>query len=458
MDDVLAEVDALKARWMTGGSAAGQGPANWRDLDELSLLAMTGQYTRMATRPQANDGGTIRAPLPRLALPPLADETRTLFRRLMEDKAVHSDSRNMMLRLVTQRGYTAHPGDWLPKANDDVPDVYGPWLDWVVEAAPQQTDAALTPETWDLWTPYGRFHELKRMTRDDRATARQIIEQVATSVPAEQRLRLFQTLQHRLSVDDADLLNAFSEDRSSKVATLCKNLLARLGKRQDDAAATHELVDFLEIGKSGLLRRQPKLGVPKMKSRAQENRFRELLASASLQGLSDAVGLGVEDIAKLWPLHRFGDTFAMMVANSAQEPVVISLTERVIDEGASHMIHPLVERLSPEARAALAPKAMKRDNLTFSLTAECLSDSPGSLPYEMIARDAHELAKPPKDDKQAHRHASLVAEGLINLGLIVDRPAAARLLEDLTNKGFIAADPSLTMLRLNASLGPETPA
>ena len=45
-----------------------------------------------------------------------------------------------------------------------------------------------------------------------------------------------------------------------------------------------------------------------------------------------------------------------------------------------------------------------------------------------------------------------VTEALTFLGLLADRPAAERLLEQLTAAGVMAVDPRLTLLRLNAAL------
>lgn len=69
MDNVLAEIEALKARWMTGADTAGVGPEGWQELDPLAQLALAGQFVRIATRPAAAGETTVRPELPALDLP-----------------------------------------------------------------------------------------------------------------------------------------------------------------------------------------------------------------------------------------------------------------------------------------------------------------------------------------------------------------------------------------------------
>lgn len=140
---------------MTGGAAAQACPAEWQvalgDKPELALLALTGQFTRLMTRPQVPGKVQPRADLPKLILPTLPHELRPLFRRVLYSKDVDMPP---VITLLAMRGVTAHPLDWMPKRSDDdeLPDIYGPWQDWLLadDAARDPLDE-LTAENWEDW-------------------------------------------------------------------------------------------------------------------------------------------------------------------------------------------------------------------------------------------------------------------------------------------------------------------
>ena len=112
MDEIAQQLDAMKARWMTGGAASGAGPAAWQGLDALSQLALAGQFQRVAMRPAAPEV-TPRPDLPELAVPPLPDALRPQLRRMLDGKTVPAVQ---VIHLISARGYGVNPIDWMPKA------------------------------------------------------------------------------------------------------------------------------------------------------------------------------------------------------------------------------------------------------------------------------------------------------------------------------------------------------
>ena len=87
----LEDIDALKACWMTGAASDKACPADWQGLDELSRLAVVGQFSRIATRPTSLDGLQLRPEIPPSSLPPMAEELRPLFRRILDSKLADAE-------------------------------------------------------------------------------------------------------------------------------------------------------------------------------------------------------------------------------------------------------------------------------------------------------------------------------------------------------------------------------
>lgn len=111
MDRLLAEIDVLKARWMTGGAGDAAGPEAWHGIDELGQLALAGQFLRTATRPAAARSPAFAPEIPALPLAPLPEPLRPVFRRALEAKAAAAAD---IVRLIAARGFGVNPSDWMP--------------------------------------------------------------------------------------------------------------------------------------------------------------------------------------------------------------------------------------------------------------------------------------------------------------------------------------------------------
>lgn len=144
LGDDLGEVLArLRDAWMAGRPGREHCPAAWGDIingspgENAAIVALAGHAIRTIFRPMPGTPLVVRALLPRLTLPPVSEKLRPRLRRILAPKNAQATILRPLLNLLSARGTTIHPGDWLPGRRDDwVPPLYGPWLDWVNAGAP----------------------------------------------------------------------------------------------------------------------------------------------------------------------------------------------------------------------------------------------------------------------------------------------------------------------------------
>lgn len=460
MRDFSGQIEDMKARWMTGGSAETACPDDWRASlgarPNLTLVAMAGQFTRIATVPAT--GEVIgRAPLPKLALPVIDPALRPLFRRVMDDSSVKAYP---VIALLAARGVTAHPADWMPSASTEVPDVYGPWIDWMADAVgASDQDDEITAENWETWTPHGRRVALAELRQRTPAAARELIAAKAGDVPAEQRLRLVGVLEDGLSEDDIGLLETLAQDRSGKVQACAVRMLAWLGKSQDDAAAVAELAAFYERQKAGILSRREVIVACKVKTNAQKSRRLDLAKAVALPAFAGAFGLSADEMIERIVPGEDIEAIIAMVASTGTPAQSARLIARISEQKgfADLDIQALGARLETTDRPTLARQRAASDNSAFQTTRDMLGDTLGVLDIDALkaAPAFATLAKHLlKDDG---RVAQYVTQALTNLGLVATAATAETLLDHFTTQsGLMAADPRLALLRLNAALK-ETP-
>ncbi|AHE53780.1 DUF5691 domain-containing protein [Sphingomonas sanxanigenens] len=463
-EPIYDALDGVLARWTMGGAGApamkpwvamlGDDPAE----AELRLLALSGQF--LGTMVFAAPGSALTAlpDLPTLALPSLPDGLRPLANRVLardRDPA----RRRMLLELLASRGHAMHPADWLPAASDeDAPDLYAPWRDWVAGAAGADgRTAALDAESWDEFGPAGRAAALTTLRRHDPAAARVLLEAKMGGEVAEARFRLLDALATGLSDADAAFLQAVhAGDRAPRVKALAQNLLARLGWSGEAAGEdVTELAGFFEIQSKGLLRRTKIVAAKPLKTTAQRNRRFSLLNTVGITPFGAALGLSADDLCTMWP---WGDDsqldagLAVMIERSASDALLVRLLALLAERGAAtvQLMLQFAPRLDPAQRDAAAKLLLAKGARFLDLLP--LVGGAGSI-NGMIGAPAGAalLAGLVRKDEEAPRPADL-AEELHALGLIASPAAAREAIARLTAIGILAADPRLDMLRLNAAL------
>lgn len=470
--DALAQI---KARWITGGSGLAHAPQAWREAvgageaAELNLLALVGQATQVAFRPAPGGELTTAAPLPRLAAPSLPEETRPRFRRALQSRRLSAEHMRQLLRLIEARGYSAHPADWAPSTSEAAcPDLYAPWLDWRENAgAAAAVGVVLKPDTWASFLPSERRAALNALRARDPSAARALIAEKAGADPADQRLRLVELLATGLSADDAAYLESLSEDRAPKVRQAAARLLARLGGGARDPEKEAALAAFLVLEASG--GGPARVTLKPVTSNQRRGRRSHLFDQVSLAGLAETLSLAPEALVEAWD---FDDNFASnsgfgrLIARTGADALALQALTRWIatEPTALADMTPLLLRLDPEARWETARPLLSRDGVSFAELAEvggaalgrvALADLDKAPALTALAEDASEQAR--ADAKANAQRDERIGSGLFGLGLLADQPAAAAVIERFAAAGLSAADPSLAVLQLNASLERRTP-
>ena len=447
----------MLARWTVGGSAASAAPLGWHsqaDDAELRLVALAGQFFGVGVIAEPSGALRARPDLPRLALPTVPNASRPLVRRCLE-QAREPSARGDLLRLLERRGWSAHPGDWMPGSGDaDAPALYAPWRDWVaaVEVA-GSGPAALSADNWEDWGPAARRVAFDELRRRDPAAARDLLAAKLAGLLAAERVRLVELLGVDLSEADAPLLESLASDRAARVKALAAQFLARLG-RGGVAADAAELAEFFEVATRGLFRRTRVLAPQPLKTHAQVSRRTALLASVDLASFAGALGLAPAELAALWPWGATGSPdvpFADMIERSGPDDAVAAALEGAlaavplpVDALAS-----LAPRLSGAGVARVAERLLDAAPNGLALAVDLtrarldfdrvLGSAAAELLFAALARPEVE-----RDEYEQELRA---------LGLLASRTAARGALDLAARTDLAAADPRLATLRLNAALG-----
>ncbi|MEP3276308.1 MAG: DUF5691 domain-containing protein [Stappiaceae bacterium] len=461
-------IDAARLRWMGGGGSQTGDDAFFAETSDgegqLRLLALAAQLKPVCLRPRAPEDLQTQALFPEPSLPLLAEPLRPLFRRLIKQADTRQKSEGL-ITLMTRRGVMAHPFDWLPPSDPTgYPDAYMPISKWIAGvASPEKTP--LTADTWDDLFPAERRLALEQLRHTDPTAGRSLLQEKFGTAPAEERLRLVETLTIRLSGDDQSLLeNLHASDRSRKVKERARQLLARLGAvgTAEDAI---ELARYFETGKTGLLRRKSVIRVRKKLNSAQQRRAHELLQSVPALAFAEALELTVFELISSieFTEEDWNQAFLATLAETATEQDLLAYWQRLRDRDEARFVHleMLQDRLSRETILSEAHALVAAGS--FALDA-CLKvvgpDAPSSFSIALLK--AKTVREPIAQALEAHRgdagahsanamqHTLRMALG--GLGLILSREAAQLLLDDMTAGGLHLADPLLDPLKFNAAL------
>lgn len=464
---VEAIYDALGqvlTRW-TMGSAAAPVAHVWKTEigddpieAELRLLALSGQFLGMAVVAEPPAGLRALPDLPALALPTLPDGARSLARRVLA--AGDARHKRSLAQFAAGRGWTLHPADWMPSASEeDAPDVYAPWRDWIEAAAtgtgPKRgASDGLTAANWEDFWPAARTAALADLRRRDPGAARALLETRLPGEGADTRLRLLGQLTQGLSEADAPFLETLAAgDRAPKVKSLAASLLARLGRGSAVGEEATELAGFFTLGTKGLLRRSRTVAANVLKTHAQRIRRQTLFAGADYTGFAAALGMSGEELAAIWV---WGDDvqadieLAGMAGRSASDAIVADLSTALAEHSLPNLraLLALASRIGPTQRASIAQRVL-RGNGSYQ---DALAMAGGGGRVEGVTDVPAEAALLGALGSAEARPGEHAPE-LQALGMVASRAGAQKALERLVRgAGLLQADPRLDMLRLNAAL------
>lgn len=466
------DIEKLIAMWVNGVSARKTAPESWQAaLDgvndpeaELRLLALAGQSLRVASRPQADAKLELKPELPELALPSLQESTRATFRRLF-NQTKDADKRTSILLLMAQRGYTAHPMDWLlDGAYYELPEAYYPWIAWKNDGGDMQDIIGLDLDanSWDTFYPAERLKALRKLRLHQPETVIELFNAKFNDEAAETRVKLIDVLSVNLNDGDKDFLEGLDKDRSGKVKQTARQLLARLGVASLPQEDLDELAAFFTNKKEGLLNRHRSIFVPRMKNKAQHRRLIELLGNADIGSLARALEVSPTELVASWKFDQNQEVdyaLSALVGNTSDDAVAAQWIDRVLELDAQFddVLTAFGDRLDAPSRRRAAEKTLQC-GLTPARARHWLDEALGGFPLSALKKTntwgsfiVH-LRKEIKDEANAN---PFNGEQLFELGLIIDQPAAKQLLDELAQLGLSSFDLRLLPLKLNAELEPS---
>ncbi|WP_444931636.1 DUF5691 domain-containing protein [Microbulbifer sp. SSSA002] len=480
-------LERLQQRWMVGSDLPIELdalPASWHPLFEdlaeehfaLAAIALLSQHQSALYQPQTAEELRDFPLLPELNKPVLPYPMRAHFRRVSGSLQSHSTEQiGLLLQLMLQRGYIAHPADWLPSSSDEgLPGVYLPWSQWVAnEQSAIDEKEALTEENWDDWYPASRLVKLREMRFSNPAAALALIQTCAAGEPAEKRLRIVQVLTIRLSEADTEYLQSLLKDRSQKVVRLASQYLSRLGQAPElegnaqTVSSAQELAEFYELKNKGLVNKQPQLLPRKLKSKKQQAIRSELLQKIPLHSFAEVLDITVADLAGAWQFDTNRDydnhSFVTSAVDSLPDEAIALLVgniEGYLDTGEAGMplLHSLLPRLEQSRRAELVFGLLqhKKAKVDFQDLLQFLPEPLTELSWDGLKKTSpwKALLKLVAEElnENGYLQSIYIQRELTALGLMLPRETTQPLLETLFKQGVLQADPATDCLRFNRGL------
>jgi hypothetical protein len=463
----ISQLVAASRRWLAGGEASGAGGLaeghSGREA-QLRMLAEAAQLRQIVLRPVPPADLTPGEPLPALALPLLPEAARPLFRRLIKRSNERAPT-ELLISFMVARGVMAHPFDWLPpKDVTGFPPEYHPLAAWQAGAGDMGVPSPLSAETWEDYLPAARKMAFADLRRADPAGGRALLEAHSARVAAEERDDLVRLLAIGLHADDQSLLETLLTDRSGKVKSTAKHLLARLGVVTGGEAA-EELAGYFDASK-GFLRRKLTVSLKTKLNDVQRRTLFELLAAVPVPAFAAALEIDEVELATALDLGR-SDMVGPLVsafAQSASDEAFATLWARVSEAGLATVPHldPALPRLS-KAEVMSAVERLLNSGVYHRLDDLARLSGP-ALPAPLSAallrsarlsgliEEARNALIP--DVKDYVRQAALthLAAEIRVAGCLLTAPDASTLRERLTNGIYHPADPALDPLNFNIAL------
>ncbi|MDO6527396.1 DUF5691 domain-containing protein [Motilimonas sp. 1_MG-2023] len=486
IEQALHQGEQLAKKWLVGHGQIQLDdlPSSWHgqlaqlEPAQLNLhgLILT-QQQQLVMQYQQPPKGLIAAPdLPELDFPCIAPSLRPLFKRVLAQCKQQLNAGHLpVLNLLSSRQVCAHPNDWMPtKHSNTTPSLYMPWLYWSnkqINKWQEQPTSELDPQAWAELFPAEKRERLTQLRHSDPMLAGQLIQQIAQTELAEKRLQLYQILSVNLSAHDQPILQACLTDKSKKVVTLAKQLLARLGCYIEDEQMqqqAQELAQWYQIKSKGLLKHTTLVEPVPLKNKKQQALRTEFIAEVSLPALASALNISLAQLCQGWQFDQQREQdnlgFIRNVFDSLPEPELDIFITRCCDELSAdgvfwHVLNAIQLRCSTHAAAAVLYQLLDKRTLQLSFASWLsLIDAPLAKLNWLQFSSCHAWAELQQEIKQElkekhylehyHNEAELRA-----LGLVLPPEVAQRVYDELIALGMMAADPMLDALKLNIGLG-----
>lgn len=397
----------------------------------------------------------LAAALPALALPPMNEAARAVFREILDyEKPPANGSVNAPLALAEARGFCADPRDWVPDfelPGQHLP-LYQPWVDWLSEngLSPFHEANTLTAENWNRWKPKPLGISLHR-ARVDRDWMTDLVLNHCTAMSASHR-ELVLTELHVGSTErtvhawQVPLIERFLGDRSAKIRDTAQAMLQYKDVQQSQRDHAHALAQHLTV-ENGRVSYAVK---PEPHSRP----FLRHWSGTTFAALAEALGLTPAQLAHGAELDFLDSSFMGLATGTGDAEVRTILAHRLLaTTGGENIALPLFRDLEPGLRER-ALESYFQSNYINSVQ-EFLGTEAGQLtPEQMHRMSAFQniqewLARHLKDGTKP---VNLSYDPLRAVALSVGKEAAQEALDFALAAGMKPDNPRLTMLRFNLAL------
>jgi hypothetical protein len=390
--------------------------------------------------------------LPKLNLPPMNEAARAAFRAVIDcEKPPANSSLSDHLALAEARGYSAHPGDWMPHI--DLPgqhlQLYQPWVEWLSEHGFTQFHEYannLTDKNWDRWKPGPRLRAFERLVLHDQDAAFELLKTMAPSQSASTRLSLLGQIGAGASFSgvyprQVPLIRYFLEDRSAKVRDAAEAKLTKMNGLETEEAHAAELAKHLIVTENNVTYKVP----------PEPHTFPFWINwhCTTFDDLAGALGLAPEELARRSDIEGLGSNFYLLVTLTAGVEARSIIASRLLDEGKPENIGAHLFKGVARALWERGLRATFRSNYWNSVQ-EFLDPERGTLDAsqmrELLAYEKLE-ASMTKEFEEGGAYDPLRA-----VALSVNKTAAAQLLEKALSLGMKIDNPRLITLKFNMAL------
>lgn len=394
--------------------------------------------------------------LPSLQLPQMSENARAAFRAVLQYEGPCSDA----FQFIEARGFSVHPCDWIPEYSwlyaGGHPAMYQPWVDWLSEQGLTKFHQGntLTAENCKRWSPGQRRWALKGLIAAGREDDFRAVKDFASTQPTSVRAQLVGEIHAWGSFDgcypwQTPLLEYFLNDRAAKVRDIASYKLEKMGEFSTVEAYAQKLVVELIVTADRVRYRNPPESYM-----LSCHLFKDFVC-VSFDALAVALGLSPTELAWRADLDDAGLQLMNVAALTGDVEVRSIFVTRMLDmgKGGEHIslalfkgvTQPLWER---GLKAMLASPYVNsvQDYLggkTGTINCATMREWPSS--HNIAQTVAAELERGELPVNKSY-------DDLRVLGKLVDKHAAAEVLEEALGAGMKPDNPRLTMLKLNLAL------
>jgi hypothetical protein len=399
--------------------------------------------------------------LPLLRLPYMNDEARAAFRALLHyEKPSANGSLLDLLQFVEARGFCAHPCDWIPEYSWQLggrhPALYQPWVDWLSEQGLTKFHEGntLTTENCKRWSRGQRRWALKELIRDGRDDNFRVLKDFASTQPLSIRMQLVDEVYAWGSFDgcypwQTPLLEYLQNDRAEKVSGVASYKLDRMGAFVTEEAYAQKLAAEMTVTADSVRYRDPP------EDYMMAHHFYKEFVCVSFDAFAAALGLLPVELARRADLDDAGKQLMSVAAMTGDVEVRSIFATRMLDLeiGGEHISLALFTGVAqPLWERGL--KAMFASPYVNSVQ-DYLGNKTGTLNSAMMREwnCSHYIAQTVTAElERGELPVNTSYDHLRVLGKVVDKQAAAEVLDEALAAGMKPDNPRLTMLKLNLAL------